>query len=37
MEDIALFFGDLLTDRSPSKAALNAFVAEDHLIRGRGA
>ncbi len=30
-------YRDLLTDRGPFKAALNAFVAEDHLLGGRGA
>jgi hypothetical protein len=36
VENIALLFRGLLTDRGPFKAALNAFVAEDHLLGGRG-
>ena len=28
-------YRDLLTDRGPSKAALNTFVAEDHFLGGR--
>jgi hypothetical protein len=33
IENIALFFfRGLLTDRVPFKAALDAFVAEDHLL-----
>jgi len=36
IENIALFFPGILTDRGPFNAALNAFVAEDHLLGGRG-
>ena len=35
-EKIALFFRGLPTDRGPFKAALDAFVAEDYLLGGRG-
>jgi hypothetical protein len=32
IENIALFFRGLLTDRGPFKAALNAFVAEERAL-----
>jgi hypothetical protein len=36
IEYIALFFRGLLPDRGPSKAALNAFVAEERTLEDLG-
>ena len=36
IENIALFFRGLLTDRGPFKAALNAFVAEERALEDLG-
>jgi hypothetical protein len=36
IENIALFFRGLLTDRGPFKAALNALVAEERALEGLG-